>query len=260
MNQKICLPFSAALAALTTIAASRDARAQDGAMPEAGERPVQIAYPGAYAARLGPQLGARIGYAAGQGVVYSGLDVSATSNGALPLVVDLGWRFLPQLYAGLYGQFAPVFLKTNPVSCPEGFSCSAQDWRMGLEVDFHFLPRLRMDPYVGLSGGYEILHTGINGTTSVPTPAGGSVPGNVDVSVIDRGWEFASLTLGFDYRIDRTFGIVPFLTGTLSAYNVHTGTQTVSVAGNQVASGPVANVEHAGHELFFAGVRGTFNL
>jgi hypothetical protein len=214
--------------------------------------------PHPFAARRGPQLGLRVGYAAGTGIVYSGLNVHDASSGALPVTVDLGWRFLPQLYAGVYGSFAPVFTKGNPVSCPAGFDCNAQDWRFGLQVDYHFLPRSRLDPYVGLGGGYEVLHTNANGPVVVPTPLG-NAPGNASAGIIDRGWEFAALTLGFDARINDVVGVGPYISGSLGEYGVHTGTQSVTVAGMQVQNGPSPDVNHGLHELFTAGLKGTFN-
>lgn len=210
-------------------------------------------------ARRGPQMGVRVGYTAGTGIVYSGLDVHDASSGALPITVDLGWRFLPQLYAGLYGAFAPVFLKNNPVSCPGDFDCNAQNWRFGVQVDYHFMPRSRLDPYVGLGGGYEILHTNVNGVSPVPLPTGGAAPGHVSAGIIDRGWEFANLTLGFDARIDSMVGVGPYVSGSLNEYNVHTGTQSVTVGNTQVSNAPLPDVDHGLHELFTAGVRGTFN-
>jgi hypothetical protein len=210
-------------------------------------------------AQPGPQLGLRVGYALGTGDVYSGLSLRDSSSGALPVTIDLGWRFLPQLYGGLYGSFAPVFLKTNPLSCPEGFDCNAQDWRFGVQFDFHFVPRSRLDPYVGLGGGYEILRTNVSGGTPVPLPTGGSAPGHASVYIIDRGWEFANLTLGFDARVDRWVGIGPYLSGSLNEFNVHTGNQYVNVGGTQVSNTAVSPVNSHLHEIFFAGVRGTFN-
>jgi hypothetical protein len=206
----------------------------------------------------GLQLGARVAYAFGSGDVYSGLSVSQGSNGALPLIVDAGIRILPELYVGLYGQWAHVFARENAISCPAGYSCTVNDWRFGVEVDYHFKPRLRWDPYVGLGGGYEILHTSVSGPTVVPTP-NGPVPGTADASITDRGWEFVTLTLGFDARLYHWFGVGPFFSASLNEYGVHDGTQTVTVAGT-VTNVPVANVNHDLHELYIMGVRGTFNL
>jgi hypothetical protein len=226
--------------------------------PPVAESPYTISGGTTYRARLGPQVGLRVAYGGGTGVVYEGLEVSNASVGALPMTLDLGWRFLPMLYVGLYGQFAPVFTRENSVSCPAGFDCWAHDWRFGAEADFHFLPHSRLDPYVGLGTGYEILENNVHGTAPVPTPAG-PVPGNVSVNTTDTGYEFLNVTLGFDWRIDSVVGVGPFITGTLGRYATHEGTQTTVVDGMVVQTGEVPSVSHGMHELAQVGVRGTFN-
>ncbi len=70
----------------------------------------------------------------------------------------------------------------------------------------------------------------------------------------ERGWEFASLTLGFDWRGSDSFGVGPFLTGTVAEYNVESGKQSFNGA-----SVPLPPTSPASHELFFGGVRGTVN-
>ncbi|MCL2450019.1 MAG: hypothetical protein FWD17_13815 [Polyangiaceae bacterium] len=214
-------------------------------------------------ARIGPQIGVRVGYGLGSGSVYRGLPLHTASDGAVPIIVDLGWRFIPELYAGLYGQFGPVVTRNNPASCPGDASCSSQDWRFGIEVDYHFLPRTRLDPYVGLGSGYEILHTHVTANTLVPMDAG-PVPARTTVGLIDRGWEFAALTLGMDARACSSFGIGPFVSASIGEYNVHTGNMSTSVltpAGPVlVQSTPVPGVSHGTHELYIFGVRGTFNM
>jgi hypothetical protein len=215
-------------------------------------------------ARLGPQLGVRVGYGVGSGVVYSGFDVSEGSHGAVPVIVDLGWRFIPELYAGVYGQIAPVLTRNNPISCPGNASCPAQDWRFGIQVDYHFLPHWRLDPYVGLGAGYEILHTHVEVNSTLPTAAG-PLPSTTTAGIIDRGWEFGALTLGLDARVCSSFAIGPFVSASIAEYNVHSGTLTTSIvtptgARMIVANTPVPDVHHGAHELYIFGVRGTFNL
>jgi len=255
--KKMIVTLSAALALFATFGES-NAKAQEATSPPGPETPKPGYERREYTARVGPQLGARIAYAAGAGSVYSGLSVASSSNGALPMQIDLGWRIMPLLHVGVYGQYAPVFLETNPLSCPEGFSCSAQDWRFGIQADFHPLPLSRWDPYVGVGMGYEILHTGVDGTTNVPTPSG-TVPAAVDASVVDRGWEFATLTFGFDYRVNDLLGIGPFISGSLNRYDSHTGTRNVVVSGTLVSSTQVESVDHVMHEIFMIGLRGVIN-
>jgi hypothetical protein len=261
-------PIVVALAASVTGAASlllmsASARAQDETAPIFNSPPPDLAPPSTYGshryqANTGLQVGARVGYGGGTGIVYSGLGVRDASGGGIPVIVDLGVRALPQLYAGVYGGFAPIFVKSNPVSCPGNFDCNTQQWRFGVQFDYHFVPRSRLDPYIGFGGGYEILHSNVSGDVTVPT-LGGPLTGNAHAGITDRGWEFGSITLGFDGRFNRAVALGPFVSGSIAEYGVHTGTQTVSVAGTQVAAMPVPAVSHGAHELFFAGLRGTFN-
>jgi hypothetical protein len=209
-------------------------------------------------ANTGLQLGVRTGYGGGTGIVYHGLSVKDASSGTVPIQIDLGVRALPQLYAGIYGSWGEIFTKNNPVECPGTLDCKTQQWRFGVQFDFHWLPTSRLDPYIGLGGGYEILHTHIAGGIPIPTVLG-TIQGTTDTSIIDRGWEFATLTFGFDARLSRGAGIGPFASASLAEYGVHSGTETVSVAGRQVASMPPAPVSHGLHELYFVGVRATFN-
>jgi opacity protein-like surface antigen len=210
-------------------------------------------------ARLGFQGGVRIAYTDGIGIVYHGVKLSDASSGALPLIVDLGWRLLPQLYVGVYGQYAPVFLKHYALTCPDGLSCSAQDWRVGLEGDFHFMPSSRLDPYVGLGFGYEVLHTTLHGNQIVQQSDGTFVAAVLDERIVDRGWEFASLTAGVDWRFNDIFGAGLFVVGTIGEYDVQTGTATATTA-TQQETGVLPPLEKVVHGLVFVGARGTFNL
>jgi opacity protein-like surface antigen len=206
------------------------------------------------------QAGARVGYAFGAGSVYSGVSVSDNSGGAIPVIVDLGARVNPMFYIGVYGQFAPVFIKSDTATCPTSFACQTENWRFGVQADFHFMPQVRWDPYVGLGAGYEILHNSISGavTTTGPGPAGASVTSLVEQSTTNRGWEYGAITLGADFRFDRHTGFGPFFTFTMGEFNVRTGYTTVNTAGLTTKTGP-ADVDHTLHEYFIFGGRGTFN-
>jgi opacity protein-like surface antigen len=210
------------------------------------------------ATRTGFQAGVRVAYTDGVGVVYKGVHLSDASSGALPLLVDVGWRIVPELYVGVYGQYAPVFLKTYALTCPSGSSCTAQDWRFGVEADYHFLPRSTLDPYVGLGAGYEILHTSLRGVTLVPQGEG-FVLATVQESITDRGWEFVSLTAGLDWRFCESLGAGLFVLGTLGEYNVQAASGTAT-SGMQQEPLSFLPIQIAPHALAFVGLRGTFNL
>ena len=247
---RVCLSVIAGCAVL---GAASVASAQESY----GERPRPT--PERYAAEPGLQLGARVGFTAGAGSVISGIPVTEASSGAVPVIIDAGWRIRPEIYVGAYGQIAPVLLRENPETCPQGFNCSARNWRVGIQADLHFLPRSRLDPYAGVGVGYEILHTTVNGTAPIPLPTGATVPGQVESSVVDRGWEYGNVSVGFDYRISNVVGLGPFATATLAQYNVRESSRTVTVAGNEVSAGTQGPIDHTLHAQFIVGLRGTFN-
>ncbi len=269
LGSKRIAAMAALIGASAAVLEAVDARAQEEGPQNEQSPPVWLGTPPpdlpppssrarGYAANIGPQIGGRVGYTSGTGIVYSGLRVNDAANGSLPIVVDLGWRFARRFYAGFYGQFAPVFVATNPISCPAGFDCTSQDWRFGAEFDFHFVPRSRLDPYFGFGGGYEILHTSVTGPAPVPTPSG-NVMGQASLSTVDRGWEFLSVTFGLDARVNPALGVGPFVSASLNEFGFRSGTQVVSIGGTQVSNGPPLDVGHGIHELYTAGVRGTFN-
>jgi len=207
----------------------------------------------------GLQLGARFGYTFGAGSVFSGEGVMDSAAGALPLIVDAGVRVLPTLYVGAYGQYAPVLFKGDtPPGCPSGAGCNGASWRFGVQFDIHFMPSVRWDPYIGLGAGYEILHTAFQGPATATLPSGTTASVQVDHSENNRGWEFANITLGADWRIDRNFGIGPFFTFTVGEFNVRSGETTVSAGGLSTTT-TAPDVNHTTHELFIVGARGTFS-
>jgi hypothetical protein len=206
---------------------------------------------------LGLQLGGRVGYGLGAGEVYQGLNVMDGSSGFIPLIFDIGARIVPELYVGGYAGWAHVFPRENAISCPAGFSCNITNYRFGVQVDWHFMPQLSWDPYVGVNAGYEILHNSASGTVTVPTQVGPAT-GYVDAGVTDRGLEFAGLTLGADMRVDRQVALGPFFTASVGEYGSHTGSTTVSV-GNSLVSTGVPDVNHSAHWLFMLGLRATAN-
>ncbi len=96
---KLSMRFWSALAAGCVLAPSRT---QAQTLPAGAVEPSTQPAPD-YAAPRGPVVGLKLGYGMGAGVVYSGVTLIDTMSGALPIQLVAGWRFLPQLYAGLYG-------------------------------------------------------------------------------------------------------------------------------------------------------------
>lgn len=98
----------------------------------------------------------------------------------------------------------------------------------------------------------------MSGPAPVPGPSG-EVTGQARVSTVDRGWEFLSVTLGFDARLNPAVGVGPFISASLNEFGLRSGTQVVSVGSAQGSNLPTPEVTHGLHELYRARLRGTFN-
>ena len=161
----------------------RDADSQPAAAGPRAARHVRVAP--VHMANTGLQVGARVGYGGGAGVVYSGLDVREASSGGIPIIVDLGARVMPR---ALRGHLRPVRARSSPRAIrsrvPTASTATRSSGGSACELDFHYVPRSRLDPYVGLGGGYEVLHTNVTGPVPVPT-ALGTLHGNAHASITD---------------------------------------------------------------------------
>lgn len=249
------------LAVMATLWAQTGARAQEAGPAATAPEEAQAS------PSLGVELGLRVGFQAGVGYIYKNapsatgeprdLKLTDAANGALPVMLEAGYRLSPQLSIGVYGQLAPVFLKTNEQSCPEGFDCSSMKWDFGAQALYHFSPEKGFDPWVGLGLGVEILHSEVSGSVQVPVPGGGTVPATTQVSVTDRGPEL-NVSAGGDFRLGQSLRVGPFLTVTLAQYTVRVGEQRVNITGvpEQVSQTP--RVDNGMHALFALGARLAF--
>lgn len=220
--------------------------------------------------RSGVEVTVGTGFAAGLGYVYKDgqrldgtqgdLKISDSANGAVPVVLELGYRFGPSWYAGLFGQYAYVLTKENPYSCPTGFDCDSTQWRFGPRLRYHFSPGAAMDPFVSLGFGFVVLNTTIKGETTVPTPLG-PAPANLDIDVDTRGPEFVNFTIGGKWRLSESVSLGPALELSFSRYTVRTGTSTVNVpAANLTQTGPLAPTDDGPFGLAVLTLRGTYSL
>jgi hypothetical protein len=185
--------------------------------------------------RGGPEIGARFAYALPLGDAAKNASLSDTVSGALPILVDVGYRIVPQLYVGLYGQFAFAFLSDK--ACPANASCSANDLRFGLNVHYHFTtPAEPYDFWIGAGAGYEIL-------SYKATVAGISAEGSAS------GFELGNAQVGFDYKMEQGVRVGPFA-------GVSVGQYSTAKAGNQ--SGDIK--DKALHEWLAFGVRAAYDF
>ncbi len=192
----------------------------------------------------GIDLGLRLGYGIPLGSAAENEKLNDLVSGQVPIWVDAGYRFAPNIMAGLYFQYGFAFLPDS--SCPSPASCSASDIRFGIQGQYRFMPRESVDPWLGLGIGYEWLDYSVSA-------------GGFDASAGVHGWEFLHLQGGADFKVADGFGIGPFLDFSLGQYS--SGSVTTSalpVLGQPVSgSGDIQN--KALHEWLTLGVRAVFD-
>ena len=158
----------------------------------------------------------RTGYSLPMGKVQSGptggvgvgSNMSDWFGGQVPFIVDIGGKVIPELFIGGYFGLgiggAGGQLKDN---CP---NCNSVGLHFGAEVQYHILPAGFVNPWIGYGIGIE----------------SGAV-GDGSKSVAWGGFQFARLMGGADFRLNRVFGVGPFVDlamGSYSTENIDTGT------------------------------------
>lgn len=184
----------------------------------------------------GVQLGLRTGYGIPMGNAQKDAPLSDAYSGMIPIWLDAGYRFNPNIYAGAMFQYGFVSVK----NCPTGADCSASNIRIGANLHYHIMPEATFDPWVGLGIGYEIMN-------SSAEMMGQKADGNA------KGFEFANLQVGGDYKVMPDLGIGPFISFSLGQYS----SAKVTAMG-QTIDGDIK--DKALHQWFVIGIRGAYNL
>ncbi len=211
----------ACLAALVTLtAAPSAARAQE----ELEGMPLLLS-----SGDSGLSLSLRLAYALPLGDAASGVRFGDVIEGAIPLQLDVGWRFDRRWTVAAFFQYG--FAWTGS-SCPPGADCAAWDVRLGAEVLYRILPDAQWVPWVGLGAGYEWAGA---------TRSFGAASGNVT----SRGFELAEVQAGLDYQWGRSLSYGPYAALTLGRFSTTT-------------SGDIP--DEAMHEWLQLGIKGTFGF
>lgn len=188
-------------------------------------------------------VGARIGYGIplGKAADNTNGDLSKSISGMVPLMLDAGYKFNPNIYVGAYFMYGIGFVPSDATGCGQnGVSCSVHDLRFGVNAHYHLMPDQTIDPWFGLGVGYEILSASASG-------------GNQSISSSVKGFEFVSLQGGADYKVMPNLGVGPFLSFSLGKYT----TQSID-GGSATQSGDIQNT--AFHEWLLLGVRGVYDI
>jgi len=193
-----------------------------------------LAAPSAARAAPGAEIGLRTGFALPLGDLASGVPMSDIFNGFVPLGVELGVRYTPELSALITFGYSFAL----PTNCPNGVSCSGHQINLGLDLRYHPRPHQDIDPWIGLGTGFEWLgFSQSNGALSADTTF--------------NGFEYFHVQLGANVAGSDQVRFGPFFEFGLAQYR-----SASANAGGLSASGDLT--DKAMHELVTLGVRVSF--
>jgi len=189
----------------------------------------------------GVSIGLSVGYGLPMGNVSGSQPLSDLYSGALPLQVDVGWRFTPNLYLGAFFQYSFAFIssKQSAACTVNGWtSCTGSNIQFGADFVYTFLPYATFAPYVGLGLGWEIAGLSYSGS-------------NQSISESVSGFQFARILVGGDFRVGSAFRVGPFVNFSLGQFSSLSSP-------NSSANGTITN--KALHSWLQFGIKGTVDL
>jgi len=192
---------------------------------------------------VGLDLGLRVGYAIPFGDIdgTAGNSLSSQVSGAIPFILEAGYRFTPVLTAGLLLEYALGQVNEAGTGCGTGnVSCSASMTQLAIEGLFYIPFNAPFVPWVGLATGYEWASLDASGNLA-------------SISFAVRGAEFITVQGGADFLVAPRFALGPFLSYSIGRYAT-TSTELNDTTTTRDFANP------ATHEWLQLGVRGTFGL
>lgn len=166
--------------------------------------------------RTGFQMAIRTGVSVPFGDMYKDSKLSDFSSVQVPLLVDLGGKPIPQLFLGGYlgpsfgGAGGELAKRCDAVNS----SCVGVSFRLGVEAQVHLMPQSFTNLWLGYGIGFESIAIGSSGSNGSTATTGVS------------GVELAHFMGGVDLRINRVFGIGPYVDvalGHYTSFNYDTG-------------------------------------
>jgi hypothetical protein len=189
----------------------------------------------------GVSIGLSLGYGLPMGNVSGSQKMTDLYSGAMPLQLDVGWRFNPNLYLGGFFQYSFAFLSSaqNAACTANGWtSCSGGVMQFGADFVYTILPYATFAPYVGLGLGWEIASLSY-------TSASQSLSESVS------GFQFARIIVGGDFRVGSAFRVGPFVNFSLGQFSSLSSP-------NSAANGSIS--DKAIHTWLQFGLKGTVDL
>ena len=189
----------------------------------------------------GVDFGVRLGYALPFGNTSGTEKMSDGISGAVPIVLEAGYRINANFTVGALFQYALMQVKNNDTTgCGGAVSCSGSVLRLGIEGIYNFNLDTPLSPWVGLGTGYEWM--------GIDLSSGGQ-SGSVSTS----GFEFVTLHAGGDYHVNQQLALGPFVSFSLAQYS----SESISGGGMSMSMDvPDKKI----HEWLQIGIRGKFGI
>lgn len=167
-----------------------------------------------------------------------GDNLSARYGWQVPLLIDAGFKLQKPWFLGLYGGVGFGTLgsgnEAEQACSDEGVECSTLSYQFGVQAQYHFAASDRLNPWLGMGGGYEIFRQSLSYAGYSETQQ-------------TAGIALVKLALGLDYRA--AFGFGPFVEVSLGRFQA---TRT-EIDGDEAHEGPVE--PGAFHGFFTIGAR-----
>jgi hypothetical protein len=160
------------------------------------------------AASAGPTVGLRLGWEAASGEASKGTPMSDVVKAAIPLQLDLGWRFGAFSLAAYYGFGFGRISSASADACDAAQAdCSAWTMRTGIQAEWAFLDVSKVwAPWVGGGIGYEWAYDKV----SSPTKSARQTL---------SGWQLLSLEGGADARVTAKLWLGPYVSAHYGQYS-----------------------------------------
>jgi hypothetical protein len=200
-------------------------------------------------AGTGVELGLRLGYAIPLGLTTKtdgrNFKLSDSIFGAVPIILDLGYRVTPHVGLGVYGQYAFGILgDKNNTSCNMGNAdCSMASVRAGLQASY-ILPLDSLEVWLGLTFGLERINSSSKGTFNGTS---------VDASSLVVTLPEFGVQGGANFKPTPGFSFGPFVSFSMGRYSW--GRLTIN---DQSRHAHVPEENRAFHEWLVLGVRGSY--
>ena len=203
----------------------------------------------ALASESGPTLGLRAAYGMPFGSAGDGAEMADLTWGAVPIQLDLGYRFTERWGVGAYFSYGYVGVASQAKDALGAAGATDvgghAEMRVGLQAIYRLVSGGKLVPWAGVGFGYEWTRYAAADVTTAQ--------GDDELEVGLGGLE-GSLQIGSDWQLAPSFSIGPYVSLHAGQYRAHLA--TVEAAG--AANAPVG--DRTLHAWTHFGLQGSFSL